>query len=255
MTTDTAVHEIHQRRVRTGTVRTRLPMCSDSWYEPGPVMQHADAVLNSLRETATRCVPGIRVFLGPRLWRRRDADGDDSYTCRPNVRQTPDGEIEYEHHGLACYESKIILVAPACRLPSAMNIIHHEIWYSCEHLYLHPDDIEIVSMSVASGIPQPGAYLDSASERRARQYESWASAVDEGWRPPVLFGWPLRRIDRVYAYVHGGRLARDLARHGAARPQVGVWGLLAQAVAWPPLVLVVLMAVVLILFIRGGVHV
>lgn len=255
MTGDTAVHEIHHGRVRTGSVRTRLPTCSDSWYELGPVMLHANAVLESLRETATRCVPGIRIFLGPRLCRRRGGDCDDSYTWRPNIRHTPDGEIEYEHHGLACYTGKVILVASACRLPSAMNIIHHEIWHTCEHLYLHPNDVGIVSRSVAGGIPQPGDYLDSATERRARQYESWASAVDEGWRSLAVFGWPLRRIDRVFAYVHGGRLARDLARHGAARPQVEVWRLLAQAVAWPPLVFVAPLAVAVGLFVWREFHV
>jgi hypothetical protein len=70
-------------------------------------------------------------------------------------------------------------------------------------------------------MPLPGVYLHSAVERRARLYESWASARDEGWRPLAIGGWPVRRLDRVLLYVHGGGLARDIARRGAAREQAG----------------------------------
>lgn len=248
MLNDMAVHEIHRGRVRTGSTRTRLPACADglSWYEPG-VTPHAAETLAAVVAVATRCAPWVRLYLGPRLWSVCDTADADDYACRPTVRHLPGGRTEYEHHGRACWHDGVILCTSAARLPAAMATLHHEVWHEVERTRLAAADVAAVDRAATRGDPRPGDYLACAVERRARLYESWACAWDEGWRPASVLGWPIRRVDRVCVYVHGGGLARDVARHGAARPQVGLPGMLAQALAWPPLAIVppLLLALVL----------
>lgn len=218
---DVVVRHVHRGRVTTGTVRSRLPACvSRTWFEPGPVMPHAVSVQAAVVTTATRCAPWLHVLLGPRLWSSCPADDRDDYACRAVWRRVGD-TVHYEHRGLACWNAGVLLVAAADLLPGVMAVLHHEVWHAVERHGLASADVEAVDRAAALGVPQPGAYLSSAVERRARLYESWACAWDEGWRPASVLGWSLRRVDRVCWYVHGGGLARDVSRHGAGLPQHG----------------------------------
>ena len=226
------VHLIHRGRIVHGTVRSRLPPCVEelSWYEPGTV-PHAGETLAAVTAVVSRCAPWVRDYLGPRLWSACDTADVDDYACRPSVRHLPGGRTEYEHHGRACWDKEVILCTSGCRLPAALATVHHEVWHAVERTCLAAADVAAMDRAAARGDPRPGDYLASAVERRARLYESWACAHDEGWRPAALLGWPLRRVDRVCAYVHSGALARDVARGRAVRPRVGPAGLVGRWVA------------------------
>ncbi len=119
----------------------------------------------------------------------------------------------------------MVLVGVCCGTTSALATLWHELWHALEY-YLPPGDLAAVDRAAAGGIALPGAYLDSAIERRARLAESWLSAYGEGWRPAALLGWPLRRVDRILLHLHSGRLARDVARYGAGRSRLGPLNLL-----------------------------
>ncbi len=93
--------------------------------------------------------------------------------------------------------------------------------YLGPRIFSATETADVVDRAAARGQPRPGQYLDSAVERRARLYECWASAWDEGWRPVAVLGRPLRRVDRVCAYVRSGRLARDVARGRNVLPRLG----------------------------------
>ncbi len=229
---DDAVHLIHRGRIVHGTVRSRLPECVDgvSWYEPG-VVPHAPEALAAVAAVVTRCALWARVYVGPRLWSVAATADVADYDCRPTVRHQPDGRTEYEHHGRACWGDRVILCTSAARLPAVLATVHHEVWHEVEHTCLSAADVAAVDCAAARGDARPGEYLASAVERRARLYEAWASAHDEGWRPAALLGWPLRRVDRVCAYVHSGALARDVARGRAVRSRVGPAGLVGRWVA------------------------
>ena len=229
---DDAVHMIHGGRVVRGTVRSRLPECVDglSWYEPG-IVPHAPEALAAVAAVVTRCTPCARVYLGPRLWSVAATADVADYDCRPTVRHLPDGRTEYEHHGRACWGDRVILCTSAARLPAVLATVHHEVWHEVEHTRLSAADVAAVDRAAARGDPRPGDYLASAIERRARLYESRARARDEGWRPASLLGWPLRRVDRVCAYVHSGALAKDVTRGRMVLPRVGPAGLAFRWVA------------------------
>lgn len=233
---DQVVHEIHEGRVRKGSVRSRLPECvTRTRFGPGPVMVQSAAVLAAVTTTATRCAPWLRCYVGPRLWSVCAEDQGDWCSCSAVWQRLPDGRIEYEHTGLACWPAGagVVLVARSRGLPKVMTTVHHEIWHAVEHTGLAPDDVAVIDVVAARGTEQPGHYLASALERRARLYAAWASARDEGWRP----GCPLRRVDRVCEYVYSGGLARDVARRGVGRSQVGLVGHAKTAagmlVSWP----------------------
>ena len=229
---DDAVHMIHRGRIVHGTVLSRLPECvrGRSWYEPG-VVPHAAETLAAVVAVVTRCAPWVRVYLGPRLWSVCDTADADDYACRPVVRHLLDGRTEYEHHGRSCWDDGVILCTSAARLPAALATVHHEIWHEVERVRLSAADVAAVDRAAARGDPRPGDYLASAVERRARLYESWACAWDEGWRPASLIGWPLRRVDRVCSYVHSGRLALDVSRGRVVLPRVGPAGMACRWVA------------------------
>ena len=212
--------------MRVGTTHSRLPACvGETCFEPGPLMPHGAAVLDAVAGTVTRCSPWLRLYLGPRLWSVADADAD-LLACRPVMRRRADGRTEYEHHGLACWESGVLLVAGAARLPAVLATVHHEIWHGVEPL-LSPAALSAVNAAVQDGRPRPGVYLDSAVERRARLYESWASAVDEGHQVVLdgRTGLPAAPLDRILAHVYTGRLAAAVAARdaaSAARPRPGI---------------------------------
>ena len=117
---DVAVHRICGGRVRSGTVRSRLPSCvTRSRFEAGPLMPQGADVLTAVVSTVTRCAPWLRVYVGPRLWSECAADDTDAYACRATLRPLPDGRVQYEHHGLAYWGDGVLLVAlPHACLPS-----------------------------------------------------------------------------------------------------------------------------------------
>jgi hypothetical protein len=227
---------IQEGRVSMGTTRSRMPS-ERTWFGRG-VLPHAEDTLAAMREVATRCVPWVRVYVGPRLW--SIADSEEDFACRSVVADLPDGRKAYEHNGVALLTKGAIMVSAKATLPWVMATLHHEIWHEVERNALSREDIEAVTAAVRSGQQRPGGYLDSVYERRARAYEWWACAYDEGWRPVSVAGVPVDRVDRVFLYVYSGSLARD-RRNGAARPQrlpgvheVRVAGrMLLSSFAWP----------------------
>ena len=118
-------------------------------------------------------------------------------------------------------------MASAARLPAVVSTVHHEVWHAVERRHLHPDDVAYVTAAVARGQPRPGVYLASPVERRARLYEAWASAVDEGWRPSRR-----RRLDRILSYVHSGAMARDVSAGRPVRCQRAWWHTAAIWLHW-----------------------
>lgn len=212
---------------------SRLPACVvGTRFEPGATMPQNADVLAAIVSTITRCAPWVRLYLGPRVWSTVDACEIDAYSCRPNVKILPDGCVDYEHHGIAYTTEDVIMIASSARLTAVMPTLHHEIWHSVERMHLQEDDISVVNRAVVCGQSRPGAYLNSSIERRARLYEAWSTAVDEGWRPMSIAGRPVRRLDRVMAYVYGGYLACDIAAGRPARCQRARWHSVALWLHW-----------------------
>ena len=211
------VYEICGGRVRHSSVRSALPV-HGTRFVGAPRMPHATDTLAAVRDVATRCAPWLRVYLGPALWTVAD-DGEDVSACS-EIRILTDGRVVYRLGGQAWTGRGVVLVGAWCSTQRAVSVLHHEVWHAVE-LRLAVADFVLVDRAAARGVPMPGSYLASAVERRARLYSAWGSAYDEGWRPGTIGGWPVRRLDRIFAYVHGGGMARDIARRGVAREQTG----------------------------------
>ena len=218
--TDIAVYLIHGGRMARGTVNTKLPYgISSTRFFPAELMPDAEVTLELVRSVATRCVPWVKVVVGPRPW--KDAAPDTDLSAFRRVRILADGRQIYEIGGQAFRrgevpegEPEVIIVSSWTSPAGALGILHHEAWHVVER-HIHDADFDQVDAAVSRGVALPGDYMDSALERRARLYEKWASAYDEGWRPVTMFGFPLARIDRVFLAVHRGDVAAD---HAAGRP-------------------------------------
>ena len=217
--TDRAVYLVHRGRVGRGTVRSRMQGSVRRWtqFVPAARMVHAAATLDAVRQVATRCAPWLRVYLGPQLWSFA-GEGED-VTAFADVRDLPDGRSIHRIGGQAWRDDGVVLVSGWGSTSSALAILHHEIWHVIED-DLDPEDKAAIGAEVSRGIPFPGTYLDSLTERRARAYDAWASAQDEGWRPATLWGVPLRRVDRIWSYVYGGGLAADKAAGRPIKPRL-----------------------------------
>lgn len=219
--TDISVNLIQGGRMRQGTVSTRLPydMWDRSRFFPAPRLPCATETLEAVRNLATRCVPWVQVLVGPRLWSYNDPEDDLTAFC--NLMVSPDGRIMHEIGGQAWSRPHVPDGSPEAILLSiwgstkgALSIFHHEAWHVVEY-HLAPEDFDVVDAAVGAGHAMLGKYLDSAIERRARVYQAWANAHDEGWRPTTLFGVPLSRVDRVFLSDYRGDVAADRA---AGRP-------------------------------------
>ena len=217
---DISVYLIHQGRVAKRTVNTRLPYGIDSTrFLPAELMPDAEVTLELVRSVATRCVPWVKVVVGPRPW--CDVEPGNDLSSFRRVRILPDGRQIYELGGQAFRrgevpdgEAEVILVSSWTSPTGALGILHHETWHVVES-HVHEADFDAVNAVVGRGVALPGTYMDSALERRARTYEKWACAYDEGWRPVCLLGIPVSRVDRIFLSVYRGDLAADLA---AGRP-------------------------------------
>ena len=213
--TDIAVSMILDGRVGRGTVASRLPydLSERAVFVAADRMPSADATLEAVREIATRCVPWVCTIVGPQLWLYA-APGED-LTAYKTVRASEDGRIMVVVAGLASRRAavpddrrEVILLSGGSSTIGVVATLHHEVFHLLEY-YLHEDDLAVVNAAVGAGRELPGDYLDSLIERRARVYEAWASAYDEGWRPTALFGIPLSRLDRVFLSVYHGDVAAD----------------------------------------------
>ncbi len=252
---DIAVYEVcGGGKARRGTVNTPLAdsLRGATWFGPGCRRSHAAAAVHYCEDTVARCAPWIRCYLGPVLWHLLPP-GRDVGEYRM-VRRQPDGSIAAVFVGQAWPRLGIVLVSVALvSYPDVRATLHHELWHAVESR-LAAGDRAAVDSAVRCGVSVPSQYLDSATERRARLYESWTSAHAEGWRPISVSGWPIRRLDRIFWYVHSGGLARDIAARDAARPQNGPLEKMSRAIlagareafrwplclVWPVVVLLVL---------------
>ena len=209
-------------------------------------------------ELLARCAPWVRAYVGPRLWEVMDVE----CPVEPGrYYRMHDGKMAAENGGVALVEHDVILVAITCSLPYVRDTLHHEIWHVADLRAggLNQEDVAAVDASVARGVAQPTAYLNSAWERRARAYAAWAVAYDEGWRPAAILGIPLSRTDRVFGYVYSGSYARDVAARRRIRPRLlpgqaaarraisAAKSLVKVATAWPVLPVVAASAVYLFL--------
>lgn len=234
MTVSNEVILFHDGRRRTGTTRSRLPEhCQLSRFTPG-VLPQQEETADAVQEIATRCAPWLKVYLGPRLWSVAYSDTDSNLSCRANTKRLIDGSIAYEHLGLACTNGgDAILVAASIRMPAVISTLHHELWHMLER-HLAPDDMDVVNSSIERGESRSGYYLASPIERRARAYESWASAYDEGWRPATICGVIVSRLDRIFSYVHSGDLATELMAGEQVRSRTFPGARIArESLAWP----------------------
>ena len=232
------VYLIRDGRIGLGSVNSPLPEAARGRrFGPG-VLPQVPATLSAVQGVVARCAPWLTVYLGPKLWSIADSPAD--YDCRATVRRRSDGRVEYEHHGLSLTGRDVVMVAASARLPTVLATVHHEIWHAIER-HLHPADLAIVDAAVARGEARPGEYLDSMIERRARSYEYWACARDEGLRPASLCSVLVDRIDRIFEFVHSGALARDRVAGRPIRAQEApgrrtlrtIYRLAVASVGWP----------------------
>lgn len=219
--TDIAVSMIHRGRIGRGTVNTRLPydIGEKTRFYPAPRMSCADETLEAIKGVADRCVPWVKVLVGPRVCSYNQPGEDLSAFRRAGV--SPDGRPIHEIAGQAFSRPhvpdgspEVILATNWTSATGALSTLHHEIWHVVEY-HVAAGDFGAVDAVAGAGCPLPGDYLGSNFERRARLYENWACACDEGWRPVSLFGIPVSRIDRVFLAIYRGDMAADIA---AGRP-------------------------------------
>jgi hypothetical protein len=213
---DVSVIHIHHGIVKRGTLNTKLPYGAslETFFTAAPKPLMADSILSAVVEVSARCAPWVRVVMGPRIW-SWVREGSDTVDCRTKVRII-DGRLAYEHGGVAWGRpfvpegaDELVMLKSWTNIPYALEILHHELWHVLEY-YISPEDLDFITATVGHGLPMPGIYLDSQVERRARCYESYARARDEGWRPVRVMGTPVSRTDRIFEYVYSGQLAADV---------------------------------------------
>ena len=219
--TDIVVSMIHRGRIVRGTVNTKLPygVGDTTRFYPAPRMPCADETLVAVKEVADRCVPWVKVFVGPRLWCYTLPGDDLSAFIRLSV--SPDGRSIHEIGGQAFSRPHVPEGSPEVIITKgwsgtigALATLHHEIWHIVEY-HVAAGDFEAVDAVAEAGHPLPGYYLKSYAERRARLYQNWACSYDEGWRPVSLCGTPVSRVDRVFLSVYRNDLSADIS---AGRP-------------------------------------
>jgi hypothetical protein len=214
---DIAVSCIKNGKIGRGTIQTRLPefAAGKTWFEAGPLRQHAPAAVADCQEIVARCAPWLVCFIGPELW-TKTKDNED-LTEYSDSRQMPDGGLAVRILGQAYFGRDTIFVSISKHShPGVLSTLHHEIWHALEK-FLTPGALAAVDSLAAGGRARPSEYLSSLSERRARLYQNLAASWDEGAM--------IRLADadlamRAMWHVYSGGLAKDViaARARAASP-------------------------------------
>lgn len=174
-----------------GRVDLPCDLGCNSVLMPGPAGREDEAAAVAIVEAVRRCAPWCQVFTAP--WVKVDDE---------------------ELGGVHVVRDSIQTVAIGTQqgVRNALRVSHHEIWHAAEWK-MSEDAVGAVDALARKGRVWPGDYLSAPTERRARLYEGWASARDEGWSPACRDGTstPIMRADQVMDLVYSGRFARALA--------------------------------------------
>ena len=162
---------------------------------PGVGGQEAGASLAAVSAILDRCVPWCSCYLAPYV----ELDGQTVLGCAGGA-------------------GRYLAVSLSSGVLSSTATAHHEVWHASECV-LRSDLVARVESAAAMGLPRDGAYHADPEERRARLYEAWACATDEGL--PVstwsASGVPVCPVVAVLHHVYSGGLAADVAVAEAAR--------------------------------------
>ncbi len=137
-----------------------------------------------------------------------------------------EGYRESGFTGRYCDDTESIVITcyvPLARVGDARNLghaltsrlTHHEVWHA-SHDYLSADALAAVDAMTARGCDRPGAYFSHSDEKRARLFENFAAALDEG----LACKYSSDDIGlRVLLAIYNGDLAREvMASKKPARP-------------------------------------
>lgn len=177
---------------RVGFSRRALPMrvpCG-AVLSPGPIAAGTLDMLPAAAEIVERVAPWASVQLAPAVW-NVDEDGDSSYAALYSTarRTGRDGTRYYRVNGLAWTSDgqahSCVSLQPPHRL---LPIIHHELFHNVSKRLTAEAHAVLDAAVAGTPIEYPGEYAGRAEERKARFYEHFASALDEGMRIPLMPG-------------------------------------------------------------------
>lgn len=179
---------------------------------PGDIAAGTIDMLPQLAEIQRRIAPWTRLYLAPEVWHATAGDAEpggyaDLYT---EQRREIGGREYYRCNGFAWRHGGRDYSVSALAQPHLISrTLYHELFHNISG-YLSADAHALLDVAVSRGPQFPGEYAGQPEERKARLFECFATALDEGFTCRYELGSAEEILGRIYT----GEVAREIQSKG-----------------------------------------